>query len=136
MYIYRKKFNFKVPYKLILMSDEHFTTNIFSFSGNELNSNSRLNYLDIKKAATIIRAVNHKLRQSIIKLLEENEKLTVTEIYIKLRIEQSVASQHLAILRRANFVKTEREGKSIFYAINNKRVEEVKKFIDLLLEES
>ncbi len=118
------------------MSNEHFTTNIFSFSGNELNSNSRLNYLDIKKAATIIRAVNHKLRQSIIKLLEENEKLTVTEIYIKLRIEQSVASQHLAILRRANFVKTEREGKSIFYAINNKRVEEVKKFIDLLLEES
>lgn len=118
------------------MPEEHFTNNIFSFSGNELNSNSRLNYLDIKKAATIIRAVNHKLRQSIIKLLEENEKLTVTEIYIKLRIEQSVASQHLAILRRANFVNTERDGKSIFYTINNKRVEEVKKFIDLLLEES
>jgi len=100
-----------------------------------MNSDSRLNYLDIKKSAAILRAINHKLRQSIVRLLEENEKLSVTEIYVKLRIEQSVASQHLAILRRADFVKTEREGKSIYYMLNLKHIENVKTFIDQLLNQ-
>jgi len=44
--------------------------------------------------------------------------MNVTDIYVKLRIEQSVASQHLAILRNEGFVSTEREGKTIWYSIN------------------
>lgn len=72
----------------------------------------------IKKSSLIIRSLNHKLRQAIIDLIAENQKMTVTEIYVKLRIEQSVASQHLAILRRANMVKTVRDGKFIYYSLN------------------
>lgn len=116
------------------MSEDHFTNNIYSFSDKEITHSSKVNYLDIKKTASIIRAVNHKLRQSVIKLLEENTQLTVTEIYVKLRIEQSVASQHLAILRRANFLKTERKGKKIFYSLNNEYLDHVNKFIANLLE--
>jgi DNA-binding transcriptional ArsR family regulator len=51
--------------------------------------------------------------------------VTVTEIYVHLRLEQSVASQHLAILRKAGIVKTERDGKFIYYSVNHKRVEEI-----------
>jgi DNA-binding transcriptional ArsR family regulator len=116
------------------MSENHFTNNIYSFSNKEIVNNSKVNFLDIKKTASIIRAVNHKLRQSIVKLLEENKQLTVTEIYVRLRIEQSVASQHLAILRRANFLKTERQGKKIFYSLNDEYLDHVNKFIADLLE--
>ena len=56
----------------------------------------KLDFLHLKKAALVLRAMNHKLRQQMIKLLDENEKMTVTEIYVKLRLEQSVASQHYA----------------------------------------
>jgi DNA-binding transcriptional ArsR family regulator len=45
--------------------------------------------------------LNHKLRQQILALIETEKKITVTEIYVRMRLEQSVASQHLAILRRA-----------------------------------
>ncbi len=82
----------------------------------------KLDTIAVKKAAMIIRSVNHKLRYSIIKLLEDNEKLTVTELFIKLRIEQSVASQHLAILRRAGFVDTIRDGKNISYSLNKEKL--------------
>lgn len=85
--------------------------------------------LSIKKAALILRAFNHKLRQQILKLIDAAERMTVTEIYVKLRIEQSVASQHLAILRKADFVKTERDGKFIYYTINTDRMEELNKFV-------
>lgn len=95
---------------------------------------AKLNYLDIKKAAAILRAVNHKLRQNIIRLLEEREQMTVTEIYVRLRIEQSVASQHLAVLRRAEFVKTTRDGKNIHYSLNQKRLVEVGQFVNQLLK--
>ncbi len=115
------------------MPEEHFTNNIYSFSDNEINANTKVNYLDIKKTAAIIRAINHKLRQGIIRLLEESPRLTVTEIYVKLRIEQSVASQHLAILRRANFLRTERKGKKIYYSLNAAYLDRVNKFIADLL---
>lgn len=93
----------------------------------------KVDLLNVKKAAIILRAINHKLRQQILRLLDENQKLTVTEVYIRLRLEQSVASQHLAILRRAGFVKTEREGKFIYYMINAERLSAVNQFVDNLV---
>ncbi len=91
-----------------------------------------LNYELLRKAVLVLRAVNHKLRQSIIHLLEEHKKLTVTEIYVKLRLEQSVASQHLAILRKAGVVVTERDGKYIFYSLNHDRIAEIAQLVEEL----
>lgn len=91
-----------------------------------------LDYAELRKAVLVLRAVNHKLRQRIIDLLEEHESMTVTDIYIKLRLEQSVASQHLAILRRAGVVVTERQGKFIHYSLNKDRLEQISKLVEEL----
>ena len=93
----------------------------------------KLDYVAVKNAAMTLRAINHKLRQQIVKLLEENKRMNVTDIYVKLRLEQSVASQHLAILRRANIVITERDGKFIHYALNHARIAAVAKFVNELV---
>jgi len=96
-------------------------------------SSVNVDLYNLKKAAMVLRAINHKLRQQVLKLIDENGKMTVTEIYVKLRLEQSVASQHLAILRKAGFVKTERDGKFIYYSINTERLEELNKFVKELV---
>ena len=93
----------------------------------------KVDLIHSKKAAMILRALNHKLRQQILKLIDEHQKMTVTEIYVKLRLEQSVASQHLAILRRAGIVATTREGKFIFYSVNYTRLAEVVGFVETLV---
>ena len=93
----------------------------------------KVDYLRTKKAALILRAVNHKLRQQMIKLIDEKQKVVVTEIYVKLKLEQSVASQHLAILRRAGIVSTQRDGKFIYYSVNYPRVQEVVDYVEQLL---
>lgn len=93
----------------------------------------KIDYAECKKAALVLRAINHKLRQSILQTLEENGKMTVTELYVKMRLDQSVASQHLAILRRAKVVTTKREGKFIYYLVNYKRFEEINSFVKDLL---
>lgn len=93
----------------------------------------KIDVLQLKKAALVLRAVNHKLRQQIMKLLHQHGKMTVTEIYVKLRLEQSVASQHLAILRKAGFVDTLRDGKFIYYSVNYERLAEAHEFAKQLL---
>ena len=93
----------------------------------------QVDFLALKKGAIILRALNHKLRQQIVKLVDEKKKITVTEIYVHLRLEQSVASQHLAILRRAGIVKTEREGKFIYYSVDSKRVAQIMKCVNDLV---
>lgn len=102
-------------------------------NGTAGTSPLKVDLLNVKKAAVILRAINHKLRQQILRLLDENGRLTVTEVYIRLRLEQSVASQHLAILRRAGFVKTERDGKFIYYMVNTERMTTVNQFVENLL---
>lgn len=92
----------------------------------------QLDYAELRKAVLVLRAVNHKLRQKMVDLLEENGKMTVTELYIKLRLEQSVASQHLAILRRSGVVATERQGKYIFYSLDKERLSQISRLVEEL----
>lgn len=94
----------------------------------------KIDYLNVKKAALVLRALNHKLRQQMLRLLEEQQKMTVTDLYVQLRLEQSVASQHLAILRRAGIVKTERDGKYIYYRVNEERMAQINALIEDLLK--
>ena len=93
----------------------------------------KIDVIQLKKGALILRAINHKLRQQILKLIHENGKMTVTEIYVKLRLEQSVASQHLAILRKAGYVNTLRDGKFIYYSVTDARLGQVHGIVPDLL---
>ncbi|HVY73303.1 MAG TPA: metalloregulator ArsR/SmtB family transcription factor [Puia sp.] len=100
---------------------------------NGEDSAVKVDFINLKKAAMILRALNHKLRQQIVRALDEHKRLTVTELYIQLRLEQSVASQHLAILRRAGIVKTERDGKFIHYTINPARIADIVRTVQMLI---
>ncbi|SHE88472.1 ArsR/SmtB family transcription factor [Flavisolibacter ginsengisoli] len=73
---------------------------------------------NLKKAALRFRAINNKLRVIILQLIHKNGSMIVQDIYKKLKIEQSVTSQHLSVLRNANLVIAKREGKFIYYAVN------------------
>ena len=70
----------------------NYTLTLNNPSGN--GATVHVDLLNIKKTAIILRALNHKLRQQMLKLIDEHGKMTVTELYQELRLEQSVASQH------------------------------------------
>ena len=77
----------------------------------------------------ILRALNHELRQQIIHLLFKEGSLNVTDIFVSLRVEQSVASQHLAILRKADIVVRERKGKYIHYDVDRDRLKHINELV-------
>ncbi len=96
--------------------------------------NDKQLFINVKEASLLLRALNNKFRQQILKLLEQHQRLTVTEILIHLRLLQSITSQHLSVLRRQGIVITRREGKNIYYELNPVRLQEVNHFIESLLK--
>lgn len=74
----------------------------------------------IRLAKQLLRALDHKLRQRIILSIDECGSINNNDLFIKLRIEQSVLSQHLAILRRAKVINVNPEGKYRYYSISDK----------------
>lgn len=84
--------------------------------------------LDIAKlemAASKLRAMAHPMRIAIIDLLNANEKMSVTEIYKKLKIEQASASHHLNILKNKGVLVSRRDGKKIFYSLKSNTLKEI-----------
>lgn len=77
-----------------------------------------LNQLQLDNTAEIYRALSHPLRLAIMDFIDKNESTSVNNIYSSLALEQSITSQHLRILRLANLVTTNRDGKHIMYSLN------------------
>ncbi len=83
---------------------------------------SHFNVENLQKASEILRALAHPLRLSIIEFIHKNDVINVNKIYNTLRLEQSITSQHLRILRQVDLVSTRREGKYIYYSLNYDRI--------------
>ena len=90
-----------------------------------MKSNLKLDVQKIEFAAKKIRTITHPARVQIIKLLEENEKLNVTQIYEKLNILQAETSHHLALLREYGILKKVRQGKMSIYSLNKETLENI-----------
>ncbi|MCD6178929.1 MAG: helix-turn-helix transcriptional regulator [Bacteroidales bacterium] len=84
--------------------------------------------LDIEKlefAAGKLRAIAHPMRIAIIDMLDQNKRMSVTEIYHALNIEQAAASHHLNILKNNKVLISKREGKKIFYSLKSTTLTEI-----------
>ncbi|MFT5165246.1 MAG: DNA-binding transcriptional ArsR family regulator, partial [Saprospiraceae bacterium] len=67
-------------------------------------------------SSEVLRALAHPLRMKILEFIDKHETINVNKIYNTLKLEQSITSQHLRILRLAGIVITTREGKFIHYS--------------------
>src|SRR5574337_2160129 len=98
-----------------------------------IESTLQIEDLRIKKASLVFRAINHPLRQQMLRLLHLKKQMTVSALYDKLGLEQSVASQHLAILRKAKFVTTRKDGKYIHYSVSYERFDQFYSIVTQLI---
>ncbi len=77
----------------------------------------------LQYSCSLMRALAHPLRLKILEFIDKNGTTNVNRIYNTLKIEQSITSQHLKILRLADVVKAKRDGKLVHYQINYPIVE-------------
>jgi DNA-binding transcriptional ArsR family regulator len=70
------------------------------------------------KASDLLGAMANTSRLMIMCQLADGEK-SVSDLQPTIGLSQSALSQHLAILRRKQLVRTRRDGQSIFYSLSS-----------------
>ena len=71
-----------------------------------------------QEASTLLKALANRDRLMILCLIAEQER-NVTELQRLLQLRQPTLSQQLSRLRSEGIVATRREGKSIYYSLND-----------------
>jgi ArsR family transcriptional regulator len=84
----------------------------------------------LQVSTELMRALAHPLRMKILEFLDQNKNIQVNQIYNTLKIEQSIASQHLRILKNAGVLVADKDGKYMHYNIDYPRVSNAVKAIN------
>ncbi len=85
--------------------------------------------------AEVSKTLSHPIRIAILHLLKGGEK-TVNELVETLGASQSNISQHLAIMRQAQIVKTRRDGVKVYYRVSSPKISQACDMIrEVLLEQ-
>lgn len=87
----------------------------------------------LQTSVDLMRALAHPLRLKILGFIDEHGTINVNQIYNTLKIEQSITSQHLRILRTSGVLEAERDGKFIHYSIHYPTVQKAVKAINNFL---
>lgn len=77
-----------------------------------------------KQATNLLKALANENRLLILCYLDDRE-LSVSELNACLDLSQSALSQHLAVLRRDQLVKTRRESQTIYYSLNGEEAKQI-----------
>ncbi len=95
-----------------------------------------INTEKLQQSSEILRAIAHPLRLKILEFIDQNDMINVNKIYNTLKLEQSITSQHLRILRVAGLVQAERDGKFIHYSLDYDKIQHMVQTVGAFLEES
>ncbi len=77
-----------------------------------------------RRLAAVFKSLSDPTRLRIISLLSEQE-FCVTDLAAALKMEQSTISHQLRDMREAGWVRYRREGRCIFYALDDEHVQDL-----------
>lgn len=110
------------------MSENYHNTYIFH-DGKPDYPIVKMDFVKIKIAAKTFVAIENKSRQKILLLINSKQPITVSDISDTLKMEHSVVSRHLGILRRAGIVKSNLQKKYVYYIIDEVRIADIIVFV-------
>jgi DNA-binding transcriptional ArsR family regulator len=82
----------------------------------------------------LAKAISHPARVAILDYLIKQNGCICNDIVEELPLSQPTVSQHLKELRTAGLIKGEIDGNAICYAVDEKSVMKLKKYIDKITE--
>lgn len=79
----------------------------------------------VKDQIVMLKLLGKRMSKQIIDMLNERREMCMTDIMIKLRCEQSMASQRLNDLERYRILHVRQAGKQRYYSLNIDRIEQI-----------
>ncbi len=95
-----------------------------------------INKEKLKKAIEVLDALDNPFREKLMRYVEAHPNSTVTNIIKGVKKVQSFVSKHLRILRLSNFIHNKKTGKEVLYKLNEQKIVETNKAIEILVSGS
>jgi DNA-binding transcriptional ArsR family regulator len=83
----------------------------------------------------VMKALSDPIRREILNILKKG-RLSAGEICEKFEVTDASISRHLSVLKEADLIRDEREGKFIYYELNASVLEEILIWISVLKGEN
>lgn len=80
---------------------------------------------DFQKVAELFKALADETRLKIMYILCQEERLCVCEIAETVGVSTQTASHHLRLLKNVGLAKYEKEGKLVYYSLEDEHVKEM-----------
>ncbi len=80
-------------------------------------TNTKLEVGKLKRVSEILKAIAHPTRLNVLEALELHKRLTVNELMQLTDTTQSLLSNHLIKMKDKGILKSERDGKNIYYEL-------------------
>ena len=91
-----------------------------------------MNNYNIESLTKKLKAIANDKRLKILYYINSDEELSVGEIEKSVDLSQSALSQHLAVLRKEDVVKTRRKAQTIYYSIKDEKIKQILALVDKL----
>jgi ArsR family transcriptional regulator len=104
-------------------------------TGDDFLASEKFDMTIFELQSEISKTLAHPLRLAILHLLKDGEK-TVTELSQTTTANQSNISQHLAILRQRQIVKTRKVGSTVYYSVSSPKISQACNMVrEVLIEQ-
>lgn len=87
-----------------------------------------------QKAHEMLLTLKNRTALKILDILKAHDKLSVTDIYVRLRCDQSKASTCLGDMKKTGILKCEQVGIFVYYSINKERMKVIAETVNELSE--
>ncbi len=92
---------------------------------NKKLANIKLDIDALEMAAECLKTLAHPHRLQIVQLLLAGELYTVNEIAEEFGLSQPTTSDHLRLMQRCGFLKSTKEGRTVYYEIAEPHLMEI-----------
>ncbi|MEZ6047423.1 MAG: metalloregulator ArsR/SmtB family transcription factor [Planctomycetaceae bacterium] len=93
------------------------------------NGKSIVSEQDFQQAAECLKVLAHPHRLQMVQMLLRDD-YTVGELAEACGIQSHMASEHLRLMQRCQFLDSERDGRSIYYKVIEPHLEQIMKCIE------
>ena len=93
-----------------------------------MNKARKIKPLDIEAltaAAECLKTLAHPHRLQIVQLLLSGKELSVNEIAVECDLNQPTTSDHLRLMQRCGFLRSERSGRTVFYSVAEPHLQDI-----------
>ncbi len=92
---------------------------------NKKRNTKQLDFEALTLAAECLKILAHPSRLQIVQLLMSGKRFSVNDLADECGLTQPTTSDHLRLMQRCGFLRSERDGRTVYYEISEQHLHDI-----------